>query len=907
MGDVRERGAYVKPPCRARSSLTVAVAQNLPHLGLIRPEALYLAERRACQIVRLVQPTEESDTKRREVISYAQKLIGASLGTEVIAFGSVPLKTFLPDGDVDLTAMSDSVLGDSLVNDVRRILESEESNIDADLEVKDVKFIEAEVRLVKCLIDNVIVDISFNQIGGLCTLCFLELADDYIGKDHLFKRSIILIKSWCYYESRILGAHHGLFSTYALETLVLYIFNLFHESLDGPLSVLYKFLEYFSTFDWDKYCISLYGPVKLSSLPNLDVEMIDIDSSNLLFSRKMVQNILKSFCFPLQEKGSKEFTTKHFNIIDPLKENNNLGRSVSRSNYYRIKSAFSYGARQLGHILVASSIVIPEYILLFFTNTLQRNDIVRLPDVGTLINGDISQLEIPRTDNVPVTNGSELVSGALDLTGDLETHLTSLRRIHLHLEDIFVPLQDQIQSTSSLNVSTEENLQDPVCQSATLTRWETNGSVSDPSPCTSSPISGSCSTTEDQSQNQYLNNNCIWDPKSPQQQAYMYMNNGGMVQEMVPGVFGTQYSYDPYGNVGMQNANWEIPYHQSSSQYGIEEMLWNQSQEWEMAYQPGTNSSYPSCGTGMYMNASVNGLPLSPRVGVDDLNVQRGTGTYLPSMVTRNCTNTQRDWRGVNGRFRKQGSAYPPQRQNRNNNNNGGYRGTNVIADGRNLSRRGNQSDNLPLSKANSIAAPIRENSGQEPPLVGTNQPSLPPSPASESTQLKKGVKFGSMGPVVLEGSSSQVSKSYRNTEIDKEEKSQAPEEPFKWSRKAPEEPFKWSRKVSSPSESWSHINTCQEIDKVPVETYPWSMKATLKAPSESSSHTSTSNNQENVNLPLMESPSRCNKENVMVLSEASHLKVNAKAWSPTHQGDYKLLSDLHPRSWAEVSKRHII
>lgn len=63
----------------------------------------------------------------------------------MIAFGSVPLKTFLPDGDVDLTAMSDSVLGDSLVNDVRRILESEESNIDADLEVKDVKFIEAEV------------------------------------------------------------------------------------------------------------------------------------------------------------------------------------------------------------------------------------------------------------------------------------------------------------------------------------------------------------------------------------------------------------------------------------------------------------------------------------------------------------------------------------------------------------------------------------------------------------------------------------------------------------------------------------------------------------------------------------------------------------------------------------------
>lgn len=61
--------------------------------------------------------------------------------------------------------------------------------------------------------------------------------DRLIGKDHLFKRSIILIKAWCYYESRILGAHHGLISTYGLETLVLYIFHLFHTSLNGPLAV----------------------------------------------------------------------------------------------------------------------------------------------------------------------------------------------------------------------------------------------------------------------------------------------------------------------------------------------------------------------------------------------------------------------------------------------------------------------------------------------------------------------------------------------------------------------------------------------------------------------------------------------------------------------------------------------
>ena len=120
--------------------------------------------------------------------------------------------------------------------------------------------------------------------------------DQLISQNHLFKRSIILIKAWCYYESRILGAHHGLISTYALETLVLYIFHVFNNRFTGPLEVkllfllnlhffqcillfnlslslylqvLYRFLEFFSKFDWENFCISLWGPVPISSLPNV--------------------------------------------------------------------------------------------------------------------------------------------------------------------------------------------------------------------------------------------------------------------------------------------------------------------------------------------------------------------------------------------------------------------------------------------------------------------------------------------------------------------------------------------------------------------------------------------------------------------------------------------------------------
>jgi len=141
-----------------------------------------------------------------------------------------------------------------------------------------------------------------------------------------------LIKAWCYYESRLLGAHHGLISTYALEVLILYIFNLFHKSLHSPLEVLYRFLEYFSKFDWDNYCISLNGPVALSSLPNLTVEATITHTSDLLFDKEFLKSSMDKATVPPKNSDScyTRFRPKHLNIVDPLKEHNNLGRSVNR-------------------------------------------------------------------------------------------------------------------------------------------------------------------------------------------------------------------------------------------------------------------------------------------------------------------------------------------------------------------------------------------------------------------------------------------------------------------------------------------------------------------------------------------------------------------------------------------------
>ncbi|KAI3676189.1 hypothetical protein L1987_85790 [Smallanthus sonchifolius] len=326
------------------------------------------AEKAAEGIISNFQPTIVAERNRDAVIKYLQRLLKDNLHCEVFAYGSVPLKTYLPDGDIDLSVVGARTRG--LIKEIASLLESEGKNNSAEFVVKDVQLIGAQVKLVKCMVQNLVVDISVNQIGGLSALCFLEQVDRVIKKDHLFKRSIILIKAWCYYESRTLGAHVGLISTYGLETLVLYIFHVFHLTLDGPLSVLYKFLEYFSTFDWDNYGISLMGPVRLSELPKIIVERPP-NSDDLLLKVGFLRCCSDTLSIPMRH--GDVFSKKHLNIVDPLNVHNNLGRSVSQGNFFRIRSALGYGARKLRQILMAPEDNLTDELLSFFSNTLKMH------------------------------------------------------------------------------------------------------------------------------------------------------------------------------------------------------------------------------------------------------------------------------------------------------------------------------------------------------------------------------------------------------------------------------------------------------------------------------------------------------------------------------------------------------
>lgn len=104
----------------------------------------------------------------------------------MFTFGSVPLKTYLPDGDIDLSAFSkDGDLTDTWANHVRDMLKGEEENENAEFRVKEVQYIQAEVHpflnphvllfctslFVSCLLSN----IFFAELRLLICLFYMTL------------------------------------------------------------------------------------------------------------------------------------------------------------------------------------------------------------------------------------------------------------------------------------------------------------------------------------------------------------------------------------------------------------------------------------------------------------------------------------------------------------------------------------------------------------------------------------------------------------------------------------------------------------------------------------------------------------------------------------------------------------
>ena len=217
-------------------------------------------------VIASIQPSQRSEIRRLRIVDFIQKIIKETLGGEALLCGSFAQKTYLPDGDIDLSLIkcveNPAVIMETWVMKLNQAIcslaiQQMQMGNKAEFSIRNLQFINSQVRVLKCTIDNVAVDITYRQAGSMAVSLLMESADRHFGKDHLFKKSVLLVKAWCVHESPkyngqvVLGSNHFALSTYAVNIMILAVLNgPSGAHITTPFQSLIGFFETFGNFDW---------------------------------------------------------------------------------------------------------------------------------------------------------------------------------------------------------------------------------------------------------------------------------------------------------------------------------------------------------------------------------------------------------------------------------------------------------------------------------------------------------------------------------------------------------------------------------------------------------------------------------------------------------------------------------
>lgn len=301
---------------------------------------------RVDQLICWLAPTVEAEAKRSATFRFIKSIVAKCFGPgiECALTGSFALKTYLADADIDVTILlpdgqdtSEEVWYSKLMRALFESINNQRFQ-DSGFTVRSVTLINAEVKLVKCVVNNLKLDISARQRNAVQALKFFQQVNGRIGHNNLFKRSLILIKAWCSFEGAkyassgpVCSAATGGLCTHALNTLVAFIFNVYHIS--NPFIALVIFFRHYVTFDWERYYLSLDGALPLSSVGTSRV-------------RQKYHSPTK-FSSPRAPNPLPVSVVRVMNVQDPIDDANNVTRGVSTAGLSRWKKALIGGRRDL--------------------------------------------------------------------------------------------------------------------------------------------------------------------------------------------------------------------------------------------------------------------------------------------------------------------------------------------------------------------------------------------------------------------------------------------------------------------------------------------------------------------------------------------------------------------------------
>lgn len=128
------------------------------------------------------------------------------LKCSIFLSGSFPLSVYLPESDVDVAVFIPELedndlkgITDIMLSFFEAIKETNDLCLQSQFDnnehkIQSVEFVNARIKVARCIINKVSVDITVNQRAPLATAVFLEEADRLIGCDHLYKRSVLVVK-----------------------------------------------------------------------------------------------------------------------------------------------------------------------------------------------------------------------------------------------------------------------------------------------------------------------------------------------------------------------------------------------------------------------------------------------------------------------------------------------------------------------------------------------------------------------------------------------------------------------------------------------------------------------------------------------------------------------------------------
>jgi len=397
-------------------------------------------------ILKRVGPNEENENERNSKFVFIKDIIANSITEKypdyipyVFTYGSFPIKTYLKEADIDITIILEDknthqILLDFSQNNINNtiLLLIKDSFENYNKENKqnifsDMNIIYGDIILLKCQISSMALDISINNFYGLFKILFMNYIfnqinsrfprNDSNNNDNLnnnkliiFKRTILLIKAWCFYEGNLMGSNIGLMASCALEILIIYMFNLYYKDIKNEVDGFFYFFNLMNNIDLENNIITLFGLISddkfrdklfnsektekdkdnnLNDLLNIPFWYIDNTSNNndYLINLNNIKDFLQKIInseINLNINDNKDekiykkiFQPKLFNIIDPLDSQNNLGKSINYHSFSKMKKAFEYMTKEIKIINKIKALDNPflyfNYLLKLFNVTLSMN------------------------------------------------------------------------------------------------------------------------------------------------------------------------------------------------------------------------------------------------------------------------------------------------------------------------------------------------------------------------------------------------------------------------------------------------------------------------------------------------------------------------------------------------------